>query len=69
MNRTEKNLIFFSTNRRTQTGTMINKVMQGDVLGHVVSSNMEDKIIGKARNRMFLHVQQYCPYSTFVHVT
>ena len=34
-------------NVKTQTGTITDKIMQGDVLGPIVSSNMVDKHIGK----------------------
>ena len=63
MNQTEKKWFFSSsTNGRTQAGTMINKVMQGDVLGPIVSSNMVDKIIGKVA----LETGRFYMYENFV---
>ena len=43
-----ENVIFVKTpNGKTGRGSIRNKIMQGDVLGPLVSSNMVDKNIGK----------------------
>ena len=43
-----KNVISVKTpHEKTQTGTITNKIMQGDMLGPIVSSNMVDKNICK----------------------
>ena len=44
-----KNVISVKTpNGVTKRGNISNKIMQGDVLGPLMSSNMVDKFIGKA---------------------